>query len=47
MCSRGERAGLMNRVSTLNDHNLEKAELGRILASRPFLRAPTLSKMLA
>jgi hypothetical protein len=37
----------MNRVSTLNDHNLEKAELGRILGSRPFLRAPTLSKMLA
>src|ERR1039458_6848561 len=47
MCSRGERAGLMNRVSTLDDHNLEKAELGRILGSRPFLRAPTLSKMLA
>lgn len=37
----------MNRVSTLDDHNLEKAELGRILGSRPFLRAPTLSKMLA
>src|ERR1035437_5333053 len=28
-------------------HDLEKAEIGRILASRLFLRAPTLSKMLA
>ncbi len=37
----------MRRVSMLYAHDLEKAELGRILASRQFLRAPTLSKMLA
>ncbi len=37
----------MRRVPILFAHDLEKAELGKILASRLFLRAPTLSKMLA
>ena len=37
----------MRRAVMLYAHDVEKAELGRILASRLFLRAPTLSKMLA
>ena len=37
----------MRRAAVPGDYDLEKAELSRILASRPFLRAPTLSKMLA